>query len=153
MCCGAARGLRAWGYYTFWAYGTSGAEVIIRAADDGLVIVTGDAGLMARRVITSGELRAIHIPAGLDRWGQTAVVIRTFGLECREPRCMHCGGELARVGKEAYKDELPPRTYAWLDEFWRCSDCGKFFWKGTHWERIAARLEDLSAGLNRTGTE
>lgn len=27
--------------------------------------------------------------------------------------------------------------------FWHCHDCGRWFWKGSHWARVADRLADL----------
>jgi uncharacterized protein len=62
---------------------------------------------------------------------------------------MSCGGELRRESKETLKDRIPPKTYVWLDEYFVCSNCHKLFWKGTHWERIIARLEAVVVGPQR----
>ncbi|WP_394296245.1 Mut7-C RNAse domain-containing protein [Halorubrum sp. AJ67] len=24
---------------------------------------------------------------------------------------------------------------------WRCADCGQWFWKGGHWDAVAARID------------
>ena len=53
---------------------------------------------------------------------------------------MTCGGALVPVPKESVVDEAPPRTYSWLETFYRCARCGKLFWEGTHWQAIQARL-------------
>ena len=26
---------------------------------------------------------------------------------------------------------------------WRCVDCGRWYWKGSHWEAVAARLDEI----------
>jgi hypothetical protein len=58
---------------------------------------------------------------------------------------MTCSGELVRVEKEMNKADIPPKTYRWLNDFFRCARCNKLFWKGTHWERME-RLFGSSGG-------
>ena len=93
-----------------------------------------------RREIREGRLPAVLVPSSLDRLEQLALVLRTLGLGLREPRCMQCGGGLDRVEKEAVRDRIPPRTALWQDEYYLCRGCGRLFWRGTHWARIADRL-------------
>jgi hypothetical protein len=69
--------------------------------------------------------------------------MRQLDLPRRPPRCMACGGVLQSVEKEAYRDAIPPRTFAWLDVYYRCVDCSKLYWEGTHWQRIESLLEDV----------
>lgn len=56
-------------------------------------------------------------------------------------RCGRCNGRLETVPDEAERPDYAPAP----DEFdcWRCSSCGQFFWKGSHWDRVRARLGDL----------
>jgi len=39
------------------------------------------------------------------------------------------------------REQIPPRTYRWQDEYFVCGRCGKLFWHGTHWLRIVSKLE------------
>jgi len=143
MCCGAAKSLRAWGYHAFWKYGITDAEVVRLALENSMTVVTGDSGILKRNVITGGRIDAVYVPVGLDRWQQLEEVLKSVPIPRREPRCMSCGGELEEIDKEEFKKELPPRTFAWLDEFYRCTECGRFFWKGTHWAAISEKLDSL----------
>jgi hypothetical protein len=81
---------------------------------------------------------------------QLAHVLRALALPLLDPRCMPCGGVLEAVSKAAVADRIPPRTARWKDDYFVCRGCGRLFWQGTHWERIAARLRraagDGSAG-------
>jgi hypothetical protein len=47
----------------------------------------------------------------------SGVLLELLKLPRREPRCMACGGNLAEVPKEEIRDEVPARTFAWLDTF------------------------------------
>jgi uncharacterized protein with PIN domain len=153
MCCGAAKCIRAWGYYAYWEYGINDAQVISMALKDDMVVVTGDSGILERKVVTSGRVKAVYVPVGLDRWEQFERVLKEYSLPRQEPRCMKCGGLLEMINKEDFKDELPPKTYNWLDEFYRCKDCTQFFWKGTHWTDIAENLDKIEKGLATNGHE
>jgi uncharacterized protein len=77
-------------------------------------------------------------------------VLDALSLRLRDPRCMTCGGALLHIDKEAARSEAPPRTFAQVDTFFRCSRCGKLLWYGTHWQRIARVLAE--ATVKRTGS-
>lgn len=141
---GAARWLRAAGHDAWWRYGVEDGELIERALAERRTVLTSDAGVMDRRPIRRGELPALLIPRELDPLGAVRLVLATFGLSPGFPRCMACGGALARIDKESARAEIPPRTFAWLDEFFRCDRCAKLFWRGTHWARIEQRLARLA---------
>jgi uncharacterized protein with PIN domain len=54
---------------------------------------------------------------------------------------MACGGPLRPVAKDSVAERIPPRTARWKDDYFVCERCGRLFWPGTHWERIAARID------------
>jgi hypothetical protein len=140
---GLARWLRAFGYDATWRYGIEDAVVVAHARDEGRILLTSDGGLMQRRAVKEGAPRALFIPHDLSVGGQLRLVVGAFGLQRRRPRCMRCGGVLERVPKESVVAEAPPKTYRWLDEFYRCARCGGLFWKGTHWRRITRTVGRL----------
>ncbi|MEW6744467.1 MAG: Mut7-C RNAse domain-containing protein [Planctomycetota bacterium] len=134
---GLARWLRAFGYDATWRYGIEDGELVAHSLEERRVLLTSDSGLMRRRAIREGHPAALFIPRDLSVDEQLRFVAGTFELRRRRPRCMRCGGALRRVPKESVRDEAPPKTFLWLDEFYRCGRCGGLFWKGTHWQRIA----------------
>lgn len=140
---GLARWLRGAGYEALWRADIHDHELVREAQRDALVIVTTDSLLMERRVIRCGEVKAVWIPPVLRAAQQLVVVLEELRLPVLDSRCMECGGVLKRVDKEAVKHEIPPRTYKWLDEFWKCASCGKLFWQGTHYERIRQHLQSV----------
>ncbi|MHC4718254.1 MAG: Mut7-C RNAse domain-containing protein, partial [Planctomycetota bacterium] len=67
-----------------------------------------------------------------------------LGLPVRpESRCMACGGSLEEVDKAGVRDEAPTKAYAAHERFWRCDRCGKLLWRGTHWRKIVAVLDQI----------
>jgi len=136
---GLARWLRAAGYETVRVAG-GGDLALGEARRTGSLLVTSDAGMLERRVVADGSVPALHVAVGTGPLEQLRLVMRWRGLRLREPRCMSCGGALRAVPKEKVSERIPPRTARWRDEYFLCAGCGRLFWQGTHWERIAERL-------------
>jgi uncharacterized protein len=141
---GLARWLRAAGYEAAWQPDIDDDELLREARSMGATILTTDAMLMERRLLRDRIIPVFWLPPTLSIPEQLELVLREFGLTVRGPRCMTCGGELRRVGKEAVRERIPPKTYGWLEEFFVCSRCDKLFWHGTHWQRIMATLSSLN---------
>ena len=137
-----ARWLRAAGHDAAWEYGIDDEALVRRARDEGRALVTSDGPLMAHRLIRDGTVRTVFVPVEYDTARQLRHVLARLGLHLEEPRCMACGGELARVAKSAAV-EAPPRVLAAHDDFRRCARCGRLFWSGTHWARIEKTLSAL----------
>jgi hypothetical protein len=140
---GLARWLRAAGYEAAWEEGINDADLVRRCLASGRVLLSSDRALMECGAIRSGRVRALLVPHGLAKVEQLRFVMRELALARREPRCMACGGVLVAIPKEAARPEAPPRTYAWCTHFYRCSDCARLFWQGTHWHRIQEALESI----------
>ena len=99
--------------------------------------------LMERRVVRDRIVPALWLPPTMEIPSQLKLVFRELDLRILAPRCMSCGGPLRTADKEALRERIPPKTYRWLDEYFVCSRCGKLFWHGTHWSRIAKTLAEL----------
>jgi len=131
------------GYDTFWEYNIEDSRIVEIAMSQSMMLLTSDGGIMRRRVVRDGIVRALYIPHSMSREKQLGFVISSLDLHRLASRCMQCGGELRNVVKEEVRERIPPKTYLWLDEFMECKRCWKLFWRGTHWKRIEKSLEDL----------
>lgn len=143
---GLARWLRAAGYDALFEYGIDDGELVRRAGNEGRVILSSDGPLFERTVIVSGQVKAVYVPQQLSRTEALQFVMGKLGLVRREPRCMACGGELDEVAKHTVMDEAPPLAYRNCERFWRCRRCGKLLWRGTHWQKITRRLDEIVGG-------
>jgi uncharacterized protein with PIN domain len=141
---GLARWLRAAGYDAWWQEGVKDWDLVRLALRTGRILLTSDTGILRIGIVRDGEVPALFVPHGLTKAGQLGFVLRHFQLPVRAPRCMACGGELIEVPKGQVRDRVPARTYAWLEHFYECRRCRQVFWEGTHWQRIAARLQQAS---------
>lgn len=55
--------------------------------------------------------------------------------------CSACNGSLERVAPDAQTPEYAPDPLA--VELWRCTQCGQYYWKGSHWDDVAQTLSSL----------
>ena len=139
-----ARWLRAAGYDASCHPDIDDWDLIRLARFEGRILLTCDTGISRIGIIRDGDLPALLLPNGLDKQEQLAYVLRRLHLPLREPRCMACGGVLVEVPKEQVRDRAPPRTFARVEQFYECDRCRQLFWPGTHWQRIAAQVQEAS---------
>jgi uncharacterized protein with PIN domain len=137
---GLARWLRAAGYDASWQEGIADWDLIRQARREGSVLLSSDTGIFRIGVVRDGEVPALFVPHGLGKREQLAFVLKHFGLRPLPPRCMACGGALRDVAPEAARPRVPPRTFGWVRQFSECERCGRLFWPGSHWPRIADAL-------------
>jgi uncharacterized protein with PIN domain len=136
---GLARLLRMAGFDTIYDNGLRDDQVEALAVDGERVVLTRDRELLKRRTIEYGcYVRALKAEEQLRE------VFERLGLAERArpfTRCLHDNAPLHEVAKAEVLDRLPPMVAAIQDEFSTCDLCGRVYWKGTHWQRMSAVLE------------
>lgn len=132
-----ARWLRLAGYdAAYWREGSDEALAERARAEDRLIL-TRDHQLAGRRGV-----RALLVTADtLDE--QIAEVRAVLGGDPHPfTRCPECNAALADLPREDARSLVP--AYVWYTQthFRRCPECGRVYWKGTHWPTMAAKLEN-----------
>jgi uncharacterized protein with PIN domain len=141
---GLARWLRAAGYDASWHPGIADPELVRLARDEGRIVLSSDGDVFEFALVRDGLVPALFVPRGLTVQAQLAHVLRELGLPLQDPRCMACGGELAELTRDEAAGRVPSRSLARHNCIWGCARCGKAFWHGTHWEKIAERLRQAA---------
>lgn len=111
------------------------------ASQDKRVLLTRDRALLMRRVVINGFLIRSREPRD-----QLEEVLKRFDLfEHIRPfkRCLSCNKPLDRISKEEVMDRLQPLTKRYYNEFHICKSCDKIYWKGSHYERMEAFLNEI----------
>jgi len=77
---------------------------------------------------------------------QLTAVSQKFGIRFDDSatRCTACNGELVDLPKEEAQGNVPDGALAGNDKFWKCTTCGKVYWKGSHWLGIMDRVKRLN---------
>jgi uncharacterized protein with PIN domain len=145
---GLARWLRAAGHDAAFEPRIDDGDLVARALASGEILLSSDAPLFERRPIAEGAVRALFVPRHHPPEDQATFVLRTLALPVLEPRCMACGGSLETASRDDVAAEVPPRTLASFDTFFRCMRCRRVLWHGSHWDRIDRRRAAFRRALD-----
>jgi uncharacterized protein with PIN domain len=138
-----ARRLRWLGYDAITDPQADDAALVVRAGRERRVLLTRDRGILLRRPVASGAVRAIWV-ASDNPWAQLAQVVRDAGIDPTRyvfSRCVRCNVPLEAISYEQAAFQVPPYVAQTQTQFTRCPRCNRYFWRGTHWNRIRDRLE------------
>jgi len=58
-------------------------------------------------------------------------------------RCTLCNSILQAIDKESVKGKIPQQSYQTYDEFWVCLPCLKYYWKGSHYQKIMKKIKEI----------
>ena len=117
------------------------------SVDFGRILLTRDRGLLKRRNVTHGVFVRSDRP-----FDQIVEVIQRLDLAARLApftRCLRCGGTVAAVAKHDVERRLEPLTRRHYDEFRRCTECGRVYWRGSHQPWLDAMVAAIRAELNQ----
>lgn len=101
------------------------------------ILLTGDAGLY-RKAKRMG-LNCVYVRK-TDVIEQLVEISERLGqkveIKLDNSRCPLCNGLLRQVSKSDLGKEIPENVKIVQDEFWKCMNCGKSYWQGSHWKTI-----------------
>jgi len=134
--------LRMFGFDSLYRNDYDDPELAHISSEQHRILLTSDRKLLMRKQITRGYFIRERLPQR-----QLLEVMRRFDLfSSQRPftRCMHCNGEIRKIDKQAIEAQLQRRTRAFYSEFWQCNDCGKIYWKGSHYQRMQQLISSIN---------
>ena len=133
------RWLRIIGHDTVYLPSLNDSELIALAHVEGRTILTRDADLYqraARAGICCVLIKSLSISSELS---ELSALLKGAS---DESRCPACNSLLQKLERSGIDDPIIPD----ISPIWRCRQCGKIYWHGTHWRRIAETLKVLDNG-------
>jgi uncharacterized protein with PIN domain len=136
------------GYDSLFFTGDDDSAMVRLALADGRVLLTRDTEIIKRRAVSDGRLRVIlfrsdeperqmrQLLAELDLIGQA----RPFTL------CLECNRPLVERTRDEVKDRVPPYVFNTQTPYMECPSCRRIYWRGTHWQAMKKKLEELAGG-------
>jgi hypothetical protein len=58
-------------------------------------------------------------------------------------RCTLCNTILETRTKRSAEGKVPEKVFENNDKFWFCKKCNKYYWKGSHYEKIINKIEEI----------
>ena len=142
-----ARYLRMMGYDTLFYKGGDDSGLVATALAENRVILTRDRGIMERRLVTTGRLKAILLETERPD-EQICQVMRALKLESRYrpfSLCLEDNQPLEERSREQVAGRVPPYVFKTQDYYMECPACRRIYWRGTHWQAMAKLLDSLAA--------
>lgn len=136
-----AKYLRRLGFDTLYRNDYPDEELAYVSSTENRILLTRDIGLLKRGIVTHGYWVRDKAPRQ-----QLREVLQRFNLfEEIKPfsRCINCNGSVKSVAKESITEQIPAKTRENHDEFRQCIDCGKIYWKGSHYEKMRQFIADV----------
>jgi uncharacterized protein with PIN domain len=136
-----ARWLRLMGFDTLFRGDWADQDLVAVAARERRILLTRDRALLMHRAVTHGcYIRSQPLAAQLEYLAERLDLCRAIRPFTR---CMSCNGELAEISLAQIEAQVPPAVRRIQRRFWRCSVCGRPYWRGSHYHRLAAEVERL----------
>lgn len=132
-----ARWLRMLGYDAIYDQSLSDSELLEIGERENRIVLTRDRALAEKGGFLIDR-------TSLDE--QLLSVSEGFRLTFRpdEIRCSACNGKLNVIDENEAAESVPERSLRSSTEFWKCTECGKVYWDGTHWVSIRERFRRLN---------
>jgi uncharacterized protein with PIN domain len=140
-----ARWLRIAGFDTLFVKDIDDNRLVRIALAEERVLLTRDAEILKRRVVTGGKLKALLIDDEEVK-AQLCQVVKTLGLADQLmpfTRCAECNERLVPRKKEEVKDLVPPYVFQTQNQYMQCPGCQRVYWRGTHWEKMSSDLKEM----------
>lgn len=136
-----SRWLRILGCEVKYYNNSSDNELLYITEEEGRILLTRDLELFRRA--KSRELDAFFVE-GVTKAERLAKISQRFNINLTInfsiSRCPICNSLLKKVEKTEVLDKISSGTLKHYDDFWVCIDCGKVYWRGSHWKNIIATI-------------
>lgn len=134
--------LRMLGFDTVYRSCFTDPELVRVSVREKRILLTRDRGVLKHGDVTRG-----YWIRSTDSREQLIEVVQRFDLaNAVTPftRCMACNGVLEAVAKEEVRTRIAPRVADTHEDFKRCPQCGRIYWKGSHYERMLQLVENVT---------
>jgi uncharacterized protein with PIN domain len=139
-----AKWLRIYGFDTFYANSKiSDEELIEISKDENRVLISRDKELIQiakRENIKTLGLKTVDIDE------QIKAVLNDLKFDKSQilSRCIICNSPVEEILKDEIKVKVPKKVFENNEEFWYCNNCNKIYWKGSHYEKMIEKINNLS---------
>jgi uncharacterized protein with PIN domain len=139
-----AKWLKILGFDVLYFSKAEDGELVALARREGRILLTRDSGL-----IEKAAKRPNRLFVRSDDWqDQVVQVLDELALwdEVRpNSRCLECNRALKPLEKERARNLVTPYVLEHAASFAMCPDCGRVFWRGTHYGDMERKIAKLLA--------
>ncbi len=133
-----ARLLRMLGFDALYHKDYNDDEIRAISLKERRTILTRDQDLLKAKIVTHGYWLRSTTPLE-----QVIEIVRRFDLKSGiKPfvRCLACNGLIKKINKTKIVPPLPEGVLSYYQEFFRCSNCKKIYWQGSHFRKMKEKI-------------
>ena len=134
------------GFDSLFFSGEDDSQMVRQALAEGRVLLTRDTGIMKRRVVTGGRLKAILMESE-EPEQQMRQLVATIDIKTQSRPftiCLECNRLLINRKPAEVKDKVPPYVYKTQKQYMECPGCHRIYWQGTHWKAMLNKLNRIA---------
>lgn len=135
-----AKWLRLMGFDVLYPGPIPDSEMKEIAAKEGRIILTRD-----KELSSTEKAQTLYVESdNLEE--QLLFTVSALELKIKNPmsRCSLCNSLIQRVERESVMGKVPEGVLSRQKEFWFCPRCKKYYWQGSHWDRIVKMIEKIT---------
>ncbi len=147
-----ARKLRIIGFDTEFLLHIKDEFLIKKSIDENKLLVTKDKQLYNRS--SRCGIPSLLLPSN-NELENLVFIFRKCGIHHinlvpnTNTRCTMCNGTLLLVDKSSLFNFIPEKVYNTATIFYKCSNCLKIYWNGTHIKNINTLIDNINKSLDR----
>jgi len=138
-----AKWLRILGYDTFYANNEMTDEDLLHiATKENRIIISRD-----KELIMKGKKLSIDVieikNTKIDEQLNRVLSIIKLDKKMILSRCTLCNSTLKTIDKSEVEGKVPKKVFNYKNKFWYCGKCNKFYWTGSHYEKITEKIDEI----------
>jgi uncharacterized protein with PIN domain len=134
--------LRMLGYDTVYYRGENAYPLMKLAREEGRVILTRNNKLIPRRP-EDRIIRILEDHPSLQLRELIQKGLISLNDESLFSRCLLCNTLLAEIPREQAEDKVPDFIFYQQKNFFRCPQCLRIYWQGSHQENMQKKIQGL----------
>jgi uncharacterized protein with PIN domain len=141
-----AKELRMLGYDTTYYRGEDSHQLIELARLEGRVIVTRDTKLLPKRP----DDRVIRVTEDNPFLQLKELIERGISINGKNlfSRCLLCNAPIDEIPKQEAEGKVPDFIFYQQRIFYRCPQCRRIYWPGSHQENMQKKIDELRTSTN-----
>lgn len=149
-----SRWLRLAGYDALFFEHVDDREILKKAREETRIVLTRDTRLLQRKPIKQQAIRALLVgPGPVEAQLKQVAEVFQLDLEINRPFCNLCNVSLIEVSKAEVAGKVPPFVCRTQEHFSFCPSCSRYFWAGTHWQRITDKMKKVRNDIEKAADQ
>ena len=144
-----AKKLRLFGYDSEYSSDINDNDLIMRLKNENRILITKDT--LLSKIAQKEKISVIQVTKNteMEQLIQIFKILKLSEIVVNgnNARCTECNGELKITHKDLVLKQVPKGVIEKIDEFWRCTNCDKVYWEGTHIEKLKKFVVELNGKI------